>query len=173
MDGRHRRHLKRDLCLQPGGDDSSSWAKSSGRAIKHAYHRLTTVLTARNGVTEFTYIAEALIPLIAFGLPLSPVAAGPAAPLFNAPPRFSVDTATGQVNNLHNMLNYWEFLGYGMLAVLLAALVSYPFAMNYAHRAAAFVSRKLSHEAIIGTFIGIVLVIGVWEGQDCSGSSSS
>jgi putative tricarboxylic transport membrane protein len=62
------------------------------------------------------------------------------------------------------MLNYWEFLGYGMLAVLLAALVSYPFAMNYAHKAAAFVSRKLSHEAIIGTFIGIVLVIGVWEG---------
>ena len=135
-----------------------------GSRVKHAYHRLTTVLTARNGVTESTYIAEALIPLIAFGLPLSPVAAGPAAPLFNAPPRFSVDTATGQVNNLHNMLNYWEFLGYGMLAVLLAALVSYPFAMNYAHKAAAFVSRKLSHEAIIGTFIGIVLVIGVWEG---------
>ena len=57
-----------------------------GARIKHAYHRLTTVLTARNGVTEATYIAEALIPLIAFGLPLSPVAAGPAAPLFNAPP---------------------------------------------------------------------------------------
>lgn len=135
-----------------------------GSRVKHAYHRMTTVLTARNGVTESTYIAEALIPLIAFGLPLSPVAAGPAAPLFNAPPRFSVDTATGQVNNLHNMLNYWEFLGYGILAVLIAALVSYPFAMNYAHKAAAFVSRKLSHEAIIGTFIGIVLVIGVWEG---------
>ena len=38
------------------------------------------MLSARNGVTEATYIAEALIPLIAFGLPLSPVAAGPAAP---------------------------------------------------------------------------------------------
>lgn len=50
-----------------------------GSRIKHAYHRLTTVLSARNGVTEATYIAEALIPLIAFGLPLSPVAAGPAA----------------------------------------------------------------------------------------------
>ena len=67
-----------------------------GSRIKHAYHRLTTVITARNGVTEATYIAEALIPLIAFGLPLSPVAAGPAAPLFNAPPRFSVDGATGE-----------------------------------------------------------------------------
>jgi putative tricarboxylic transport membrane protein len=135
-----------------------------GSRIKHAYQKVTTVLTARNGVTESTYIAEALIPLIAFGLPLSPVAAGPAAPLFNAPPRFTVDTATGQVNNLHNMMSTWEFLGYGLLAVLLASLVSYPFAMNYAHRAASFVARKLSHEAIIATFAGLILVIGVWEG---------
>ncbi|UUC92027.1 tripartite tricarboxylate transporter permease [Comamonas sp. C11] len=135
-----------------------------GSRIKHAYHRLTTVLSARNGVTEATYIAEALIPLIAFGLPLSPVAAGPAAPLFNAPPRFTVDAATGQTHNLHNLLSHWEFLGYGLLSVLLAAVVSYPFAMNYARRAAMFVSRKVSHEAIIATFVGLIIVISVWEG---------
>jgi hypothetical protein len=133
--------------------------------IKHAYRRLTTVLSVRNGVTESTYIAEALIPLIAFGLPLSPVAAGPAAPLFNAPPRFTVDAAAGQINNLHTMMTPWEFLGYGFLGVLLAALVAYPFAMNYARTAAAFVSRRISHEAIIATFVGLVLVIGLWEGQ--------
>ena len=136
-----------------------------GARVRHAYHRLTTVLSARNGVTEATYIAEALIPLIAFGLPLSPVAAGPAAPLFNAPPRFTVDSATGQTNNLHNLMNHWEFLGYGMLAVVIASLVSYPFAMNYARRAALFVSRKVSHEAIIATFVGLIVVISVWEGQ--------
>ncbi|WNG15813.1 tripartite tricarboxylate transporter permease [Cystobacter fuscus] len=136
-----------------------------GSRIKHAYHRLTTVLAARNGVTEATYIAEVLIPLIAFGLPLSPVAAGPAAPLFNAPPRFTVDTATGQTHNLHDLLSHWEFLGYGMLSVVLAALVSYPFAMNHARRAALFVSRKVSHEAIIATFVGLIIVISVWEGQ--------
>ncbi|MCG6539739.1 tripartite tricarboxylate transporter permease [Pseudomonas sp. KSR10] len=135
-----------------------------GARIKHAYHRLTTVITARNGVTEATYIAEALIPLIAFGLPLSPVAAGPAAPLFNAPPRFSVDSATGEINNLHTLLSTWEFFGYGMLAVITAILVAYPFAMNFAHRAASFVSRKVSHEAVIATFVGLILVIGIWEG---------
>lgn len=81
-----------------------------GARIKHAYHRLTSILTVRNGVTEFTYIAEALISLFAFGLPLSPVAAGPAAPLFIAPPRFTV-------------------------AAALAALIAYPFAMNYARQA--------------------------------------
>ncbi|MFY9478100.1 MAG: tripartite tricarboxylate transporter permease [Aquabacterium sp.] len=133
--------------------------------VKHAYHRLTTTLAAKNGVTEATYIAEALIPLIAFGLPLSPVAAGPAAPLFNAPPRFTVDGPNGTVNNLHNMLSHWEFLGYGLLAVLLATIVAYPFAMTYARRAALFVSRKVSHEAIIATFVGLIMVISIWEGQ--------
>lgn len=136
-----------------------------GSRVRHAYHRLTTVLSARNGVTEATYIAEALIPLIAFGLPLSPVAAGPAAPLFNAPPVFTVDAGGGQTHNLHNLLSHWEFLGYGLLAVLLAALVSYPFAMNFARRAALFVARKISHEAIIATFVGLILVISVWEGN--------
>lgn len=135
-----------------------------GARVKHAYHRLTTVLSVKNGVTESTYIAEALIPLIAFGLPLSPVAAGPAAPLFNAPPRFTVDLATGQVNNMHNLLSPMQFMFYGLLAVALATLIAYPFAMNYARRAAVFVSRRISHEAIIGTFVGLVLVIGIWEG---------
>ncbi len=135
-----------------------------GARIKHAYHRLTSVLAARNGVTEATYVAEALIPLIAFGLPLSPVAAGPAAPLFNAPPVFTINNATGEIHNLHTLMSPLEFLGYGLLAVLLAGLIAYPFAMNYARSAAAFVSRNLSHEAIIATFVGLVLVIGTWEG---------
>lgn len=132
--------------------------------IKHAYHRLTTVISVRNGVTEATYIAEALIPLIAFGLPLSPVAAGPAAPLFNAPPRFSVEAAAGHIVNLHTMMSPLQFLLYGLLAVVLGGVIAYPFAMNYAHAAASFVSRRVSHEAIIATFFGLVLVIGLWEG---------
>lgn len=98
-----------------------------GARVKHAYQRLTTVIAARNGVTETTYIAEALIPLIVFGLPLSPVAAGPAAPLFNAPPRFSVDPATSHINNLHTLMSGWEFIGFGLLSVFLAALIAYPF----------------------------------------------
>ncbi|WFP66046.1 MULTISPECIES: hypothetical protein [unclassified Mesorhizobium] len=109
-------------------------------------------------------VREALIPLVAFGLPLSPVAAGPAAPLYNAAPRFTVDAATGAVNNLHNLLTPFEFLVYGLIGVAIAALIAYPFAMNHARTAAAFVSRYVSHEAIIGTFVGLVLVIGLWEG---------
>ncbi|CAM3984021.1 Tripartite tricarboxylate transporter TctA family protein [Bordetella tumbae] len=131
---------------------------------KQAYHRLTSMISVRNGVTEATYIAETLIPLIAFGLPLSPVAVGPAAPLFNAPPRFTIDTATGQINNLHSMMNVWEFLGYGLLAVAIACLIAYPFAIRFAHRAAKFVMSRVCHEAIIAGFVGLVVVIGIWEG---------
>lgn len=135
-----------------------------GARTKHAYHRLTSMMAVKNGVTESTYIAEVLIPLVAIGLPLSPVAAGPAAPLFNAPPVYTIDAANGTSNNLHDLLSPWEFLGYGMLSVLLAALVAYPFSMNYARNAAAWVVRRLSQEAIIGTFAGLVLVISVYEG---------
>jgi hypothetical protein len=106
-----------------------------------------------------------ILPLMAFGLPLSPIAAGPAAALFNAPPRFSADAATGHINNLHTLMSGWEFLGYGLLSVFLAALISYPLAMNYAHQAASFVARRLSHEAIIAVFAGLIVVIGTWEGQ--------
>jgi len=61
-------------------------------------------------------------------------------------------------------MSSWEFLGYGMLAVIIAILIAYPFSMNFAHRAASFVSRKVSHEAVIATFVGLILVIGMWEG---------
>ncbi len=135
-----------------------------GSRIKNTYHRLTTVLSSKNGVTESTYIAEALIPLIAFGLPLSPVAAGPAAPLFNAPPVFNVETAEVAGNNLHHLLSPMDFLFYGLLSVILAAIIAYPFSMNYARNAALFVVKKISHEAIIATFIGLILVISIWEG---------
>ncbi|OZM79562.1 tripartite tricarboxylate transporter permease [Pseudonocardia sp. MH-G8] len=135
-----------------------------GARTKHAYHRLTTMMAVKNGVTESTYIAETLIPLVAIGLPLSPVAAGPAAPLFNAPPVYTIDAASGESHNLHDLLSPWEFLGYGMLAVLLGVVVAYPFSMNYARTAAAWVVRRLSQEAVIGTFAGLILVISVYEG---------
>lgn len=135
-----------------------------GSRIKNAYQRLTTVMSVRNGTTESTYIAETLIPLIALGLPLSPMAAGPAAPLFNAPPVYTVNTETGEVNNLHNLLTNWEFLGYGLLGVFIATLVAYPFTMTYAHSAALFVMRRISHEAIIAAFAGLILVICLYEG---------
>ena len=135
----------------------------AGSRIKQGYQRLTTVLAAKNGTTESTYIAEAMIPLIAFGLPLSPVSAGPAAPLFNAPPVFHTDAESGQHYNIADALTSWEFFGLALIGVIAAALIAYPFSMRYAHTAAKFVVSKVSHEAIIAAFVGLVVAVSLWE----------
>lgn len=129
--------------------------------VKSMYQKLTTSLAAMNGVSEATYIAEAIIPLIAFGLPLSPVALGPAAPLFNAPPVYSSNPEN--MHNLHTLLTTSDFAIYGFIGVLVAALVAYPFSMNYARRASLWVLRSVSQEAIISMFAGLIVVISFYE----------
>jgi hypothetical protein len=129
--------------------------------LKGLYNRCTTSLAAMNGVTEATYVAEAIIPLIAFGVPLSPVALGPAAPLFNAPPVYQSQPT---VNNLHNLLSTSDFLIFGVIGVICAALIAYPFSMNYARRASLWVLRYVSQEAIISMFSGLIVVLSYSEG---------
>ena len=135
-----------------------------GARIKQGYQRLTSVITAKNGTTESTYIAETLIPLIAFGLPLSPVAAGPAAPLFNAPPVFETNPDGGTINNISTHPTTFDFFIFALLGAVCAVAIAYPFAMRYAHVAAKFVVTKVSHEAIIAAFVGLVVVVSLWEG---------
>lgn len=135
-----------------------------GARIKHPYQRHSTLMSVKNATTESTYVAETLIPLVAFGLPLSPVAAGPAAALFNAPPVYTVKAADGSVHNLHTLLETWQFLVFGLLGVVIAGLVAYPFAMRYARAASAFVSRTVSHEALIGAFVALIVVVSWYEG---------
>lgn len=132
--------------------------------IKNTYHKLTTSLCVKEAVTEATYVAETLIPLIAIGLPLSPVSLGPASPLFVAGDRFVANPSTGEIHNLHTLLNQWEFLGFGLLSVLIAACIAYPFVIKCAPAAAKFVSKKIGHEVIVSAFIGLICLIGLWEG---------
>ncbi|MFX0194666.1 MAG: tripartite tricarboxylate transporter permease [Candidatus Hodarchaeota archaeon] len=129
------------------------------RRTKELYHRLTNALSVMDGVTNATYIAETLIPLIAFGIPLSPMALGPAAPLFNAPPRFSVEP----VNNLHSVLSRADFLTYSLMGAFIGLLVSYPFCVRFARRACIFIFKHVSHEALIGCFLGLVVVLSYYE----------
>ncbi|MFD4197817.1 MULTISPECIES: tripartite tricarboxylate transporter permease [Amycolatopsis] len=136
----------------------------TGSRIKHPYRRLTTLMAVKNGTTESTYLAETLIPLVAFGLPLSPVAAGPAAALFNAPPVYTVKGADGGVHNLHTLLSSWQFLVFSLLGVVIAGLVVYPFAMRYARAASGWVARRISHEALIGAFVALIAVVAWYEG---------
>jgi putative tricarboxylic transport membrane protein len=130
-----------------------------GSGIRGVYKKSTTTLSIMNGVTESTYIAETIIPLVAFGIPLSPMALGPAAPLFNAPPVFSTN------HNLHHLMTSWQFFIFGAIGLIVGALIAYPFVMNYSRKATVFIMKYVSQEAIIGMFIAIVCVIAFYEGQ--------
>src|SRR5699024_8233412 len=88
------------------------------------------------------------------------VALGPAQALFNAPPVFTADP----VHNLHNLMQPIDFLVYGLIGLLIAALIAYPFSMNYARKATVFIMTRVNQEAIIGMFIGLVIVLSYYEG---------
>ncbi|MEN6412261.1 MAG: tripartite tricarboxylate transporter permease [Veillonellales bacterium] len=130
--------------------------------VKSFYEKLTTAVAVMNAATEGTYLAEILVPLVAFGIPLSSVAAGAAFPLFNAPPIF---TSKPVVNNLHNLLTPMQFLWYGLLSVGVGSLISYPLAMNYARSASVWVMRNISQEALLTMFAGLFVVLCYFEAQ--------
>ncbi|GIO24178.1 tripartite tricarboxylate transporter permease [Oceanobacillus sp. J11TS1] len=131
-----------------------------GSRVKGQYKKSTTSLSTMNGVTESTYIAETIIPLVAFGIPLSPVAIGPAQGLFNAPPVFT----TEPVHNLHTLMEPMDFLLYGFIGIIIAAVLAYPFSMNFARKATVLVLKYINQEAIIAMFIGIVTLLAFYEG---------
>jgi hypothetical protein len=126
---------------------------------KEVYHKCTSAIAVMDAITNATYIGETIIPLLAFGLPLSPMGLGPAAPLFNAPPRFTVEP----VNNLHNLLTPGQFLFYGYLGVIGGALVAFPVAINYARKGTEWLFKKVSHEALIGAFVGLIVMLAYYE----------
>jgi hypothetical protein len=128
--------------------------------MKSFYEKLTTSVAVMNAASEGTYLCEILIPLVAFGLPLSAVAMGAGFALFNAPPVF---TSSPVVHNLHNLLTPVQFLWSGLLAVAVASVISYPLAMNYARKASVWAMRKISQEALLSMFAGLLVVLSYFE----------
>jgi putative tricarboxylic transport membrane protein len=128
--------------------------------VKGFYNKMTTALSVMNATTESTYIAEILVPLVAFGLPLSPIGLTVGLPLFSAPPVYT----TEPVNNLHNMLSPTQTGVYGTVAVLVASVITYPVVMRYARNASAWVMRNVAQEAVLSMFAGLVVVLTYYEG---------
>ncbi|MCD8350868.1 MAG: tripartite tricarboxylate transporter permease [Planctomycetaceae bacterium] len=126
---------------------------------KELYDRVTTTLAVQDSVSNATYIGELIIPLLAFGLPLSPVALGPAAPLFNAPPRFTTDP----INNLHSFLTTSDYLIFGIIGIIGGALIAFPVAIKKARSWTALMFRVVSHEALIGAFLGLICMLAYYE----------
>jgi len=121
-----------------------------GTRKKELYDRTTTILGVQDAVSNATYIGELLIPMIAFGLPLSPVALGPAFPLFNN-------------INLHDFLTIPDYLIFGIIGIIGGALFAFPVSIHKARKWTEAMFRHVSHEALIGAFLGLICMLAFYE----------
>src|SRR5699024_2878935 len=119
------------------------------RHIKDPVKRASRAISAMDDLTNASYISGTLIPLIASGLPLSPMAIGPAAGLFNAPPVFTED------HNIHHLLTTGEIMIATIIGATIAIIITYYVMIKYASEICAFVFKYIPHEALIGLFAGL------------------
>ncbi|WP_156290314.1 tripartite tricarboxylate transporter permease [Oceanobacillus salinisoli] len=121
--------------------------------IKDPIKRASRAISSMDSVTNAGYIAGILIPLIAIGAPLSPTALGPGMALFNAPPVFNED------HNLHHLLSMNEFVIATVIGAIIAISITYFVTMKYAQQICSFVFKYIPHEALLGVFFGLVLML--------------
>lgn len=120
---------------------------------KEPVKRSSLAISCMEALANATYIAGSLIPLIALGFPLSSVALGPANPLFNAPPVFTLD------HNLHHILSFTDFLWAIFIGVGISLFFTYVIIIKYANEICAFVFKWIPHEAILGLFVALVFLL--------------
>lgn len=121
-----------------------------GPRRKELFDRTTTGLGIQDAVSNATYMGELLIPLVAFGLPLSPVALGPAFPLFN-----NID--------IHSAMTIPQYLLFGVIGIIGGAIFAYPLSMSQARKWTEAMFRHVGHEALIGAFLGLICMLAFYE----------
>jgi len=120
---------------------------------KDAVKKAETAIAVMGALIQATYLSGIIIPLIALGIPLSPVSIGPGSALFNAPPVFTVD------KNLHHVLESWQFVFAILLGAIIALAITYYVTNRFAWEISTFVLKKIPHESIIGLFISLILLL--------------
>ncbi|MCO7125177.1 tripartite tricarboxylate transporter permease [Sporolactobacillus shoreicorticis] len=123
------------------------------KRTKDPVDRASIAVSSMNALANATYLSGTLIPLIALGIPLSPVAIGPAHALFDAPPVF---TAT---HNMYHVLSHTDFILATVIGAGVAILVAYSLAIKYAQSICSFVFKRIPHEAILGLFCAFVFLL--------------
>lgn len=125
---------------------------------KDPIKKASLAVSCMEALAQATYIAGTLIPLIALGIPLSPVAIGPANPLFNAEPVFNLE------HNMHHILTMGDYIGATLIGVGIASAFTYFIAVRYSRSICLFVIKRIPHEAILGLFISLVLLLAYMDG---------
>ena len=125
---------------------------------KDPIKKASLAVSCMEALAQSTYMAGTLIPLIALGIPLSPVAIGPANPLFNAEPVYTLE------HNMHHLLSMGDFIWATLIGAGIAATFTYFIAVKYSRQICAFVFKKIPHEALLGLFISLVLLLAFMDG---------
>lgn len=126
---------------------------------RELYDKITSTVVSQDAASNATYLGGFIISLLAFGIPISPVALGPGAPLFNAPPRFTIEP----INNLSSFLTVPDYLTVGFLAIIAGSLFAYPLAIKKARKWTEMMFKYISHEALIGAFLGLIFMLAYYE----------
>ncbi|WP_164215138.1 tripartite tricarboxylate transporter permease [Virgibacillus sp. YIM 98842] len=129
------------------------WGEAITRHIKDPVQRASRAISTMDGLTNASYLSGTLIPLIAIGLPLSPMAIGPAAGLFNAPPVFTPE------NNIHHLLSMGEIMTATIIGASIALILTFFVTIKFSTQICAVVFKYIPHEALIGLFAGLVVML--------------
>lgn len=124
-----------------------------GKSKKDKTEKSFLTITVMSAMIQATYISGILIPIIAIGIPLSPVSIGPGIALFDAQPVFTTE------NNIHHILSFKEMLIPILIAAVISIIVAYVLTNRYASTISKFVLKKIPHEAILGLFISFIVLL--------------
>jgi putative tricarboxylic transport membrane protein len=125
---------------------------------KDPVEKASLAISCMEALAQATYISGILIPLIALGIPLSPVALGPGNPLFNAPPVYTLQ------HNMHHLLSSSEFVWATLIGAVIASGITYFVTVKYSQQICAFVFKRIPHEAMLGVFFSLVLLLAYMDG---------
>lgn len=125
---------------------------------KDPIKKASLAVSLMEALAQSTYMAGTLIPLIALGIPLSPVAIGPANPLFNAEPVYTLE------HNMHHLLSMGDFIWATLIGAGIAATFTYFIAVKYSRQICTFVFKRIPHEALLGLFVSLVLLLAFMDG---------
>ncbi|MCM3571217.1 tripartite tricarboxylate transporter permease [Neobacillus mesonae] len=121
--------------------------------IKDPVKKASLAIACMEALANATYISGVLIPLIALGIPLSPMAIGPANPLFNAPPVYTAN------HNMHHLLTNFDFISAAIIGSAAALIITFYITIKYSRQICVFVFKRVPHEAMLGLFFGLVLLL--------------
>ena len=127
--------------------------EASAARLKDPVERAKRAVTVMSSLTHSTYLAGVVIPLVALGIPISGVSAGPAGPLFEADGVYSLE------HNIHHLLSLPQFVLATVLGALVAVVVTYVVAVRWSSQITHFVIRRVPHEAVLSLFVSLILVL--------------